>query len=143
MLLLTVLVFVIICGSLIGYFKFKGVSKKINQTKDLIATGIQITVDLEDCEVKHSSYLDTNINTSFTYGSIFQATQDSSKLQEMSIIVYTHKGLRGESKIYQSNIIKLPIETVRFFMMKTKSTKIYINPSNHNDYLFDTSFINK
>ena len=126
----------------------KEISKINDEIERLKKEGIKINVNLNDCEIKSSEYVETisrNNNESDAAAYILGG-KDHDQLQtdiihQQCVLVFKLKSETGQkAKTFVSNIIQKDCDTLSFYLDKYKLTTIYFNEKT-GGYYFDLSFL--
>lgn len=139
----------------IGFYSLKFLSKKEDESsfaafdkwrKDLKTNGIEIAVDFDQCELKSNQYRE-KIERDISHSSedeVFDALMGHMTPEyndvDQSVIVFKTEFKGKETTFYSPTINKEKV-TLQFLLADKKSTKIYVDRLNKDNYYFDLEFI--
>lgn len=107
----------------------------------------KIRVDLEDCVIKsREGYEDAAVDSIPSKIEMLDTLHDSSRGQSqvktcVSVLQYRYKVSKSKEMEFRSDLIKLPIESLRLRLDTEKFTYIYVDPKSYSNYLFDIDFL--
>ncbi|MCX2746150.1 hypothetical protein OO013_19885 [Mangrovivirga sp. M17] len=139
----------------IGFYSLKFLSKREEDNtfaefdewrKNLKSNGTKIEVNFEQCELKSNKYREA-IDQSYSPISNYMALDalvgnDNTEYNniDQSIIVFNTE-LKGRKATFYSPLISKEKKTLEFLLADKKSTKIYIDKINKDNYYFDLEFL--
>ena len=139
----------------IGFYSLKFLSKKEEDNafaefdewrKALKDSGTTIDVDFSQCELKSNQYRE-EVDQGFTLASKYMALdvmagRDNREYQnvDQSVIVF-ETDYKGERVTFYSPLINKEKMTLEFLLADKKSTKVYVDRLNKENYYFDLEFI--
>jgi hypothetical protein len=114
--------------------------------KNLKSNGTEIEVNFEQCELKSNKYRE-EIDQGYSPTSKYMALdalvgKDNTEYNnvDQSVIVFNTE-LKGEEVTFYSPLINKEKMTLEFLLADKKSTKIYVDRLNKDNYYFDLEFI--
>ncbi|MCB0494987.1 MAG: hypothetical protein KDC79_02530 [Cyclobacteriaceae bacterium] len=139
----------------IGFYLLKFLNKREENTafaefdqwrKELKASGTAVEVNFDQCEIKSNAYRE-EIEKGYSYTSKYMAldalvSHDNTEYNTVnqSVIVF-NTDYKGESVTFYSPLLNKEQTTLEFLLADKKSTKIYIDSSDRDNYYFDLEFI--
>ena len=137
---------------IIGLIPFVLITKKeeINTNKvfedwknELVSNGLKIIVDLTKVKIKSNSYRQEIQRIEWKYEGLDElAGIDRRKFADINECIIEYKtDLKGKSEIFTSGNIAKDKITVQFLLMNKKTTELYIDKSNHENYYFNLDFL--
>lgn len=150
--------FLIIGGvmALAGFYFLQTINKKeenqmefqFNQWRNkLKSSGIVLDADFDKCEIKSNKYREEVVKDGYSPTDKYMAMdvfvgRDNKEYNnvDQSVIVFETE-LSGEKRKFISPVINKEKTTLQFLLMDKKSTKIYIDRMNKDNYYFDLEFI--
>lgn len=140
----------------IGFYLLKFLNKKeegkamydFNQWRNgLKASGMVLEVDFDQCEIKSNQYREEVVKDHYSPMDNYMALDalvghDNTQYNnvDQSIIVF-EADLGGEKKTFYSPLVHKDRTTLEFLLLDQKSTKIYVDRANADNYYFDVEFL--
>ncbi|HET6225144.1 MAG TPA: hypothetical protein VFF27_02630 [Bacteroidia bacterium] len=127
--------------------------KRIQELKN---TGERITVNLNDCDIKEHNYTEEQERKSSfndlaspslkrdiqAWDALFDSSRNVNNVTvNQTILIYTHRSENKAEKFYSSVIPKDRI-SLMFKLDAQKTTTLYIDKQNRENYYFDLDFLN-
>ena len=150
---LVVFIFMLIvafCAALIIYLRSKFRLDADRKKKDkLRLIWKKIKIDLEDCVIKtREGYEDTAVDSIPSKVEMLDALYDSNRGHDqvrtcVSVLLYRYRISESKEMEFRSDLIKLPLESLRLRLDRQKFTYIYVDPNSYNNYLFDIDFLHE
>ncbi len=116
--------------------------------KDLLNNGIKLEVDLEKVQIKSNHY-QKEVEQTFTTLDKYKAVdtllgKDTREFAEINecILIYETEVFGKKRQFQSSNIFKDKI-TLQFLLSNQKTTFIYLDKNDKDNYIFDIDFLNK
>ncbi|MEM1406766.1 MAG: hypothetical protein AAGG59_08330 [Bacteroidota bacterium] len=139
----------------IGFYSLKFLNKREEDNafaefdewrQGLKASGTKIEVDFAQCELKSNKYREV-VDQGYTPASKYMALdalvgRDNTEYNnvDQSVIVFETE-LSGEKATFYSPLINKEKMTLEFLLADKKSTNIYVDRLNKDNYYFDLEFI--
>lgn len=141
------IVIALIAGLILGLRKYKKIKEPVGRNKDLITDGKKIQVFLNECDII-SAHDSRNASEEHFPARIEVLDSFSKRREEVnlditkSVLVYHFKDEGGREISFNSEVIVMPVETLRYYLDKQMVTHVFVDNANAERYYFDISFLN-
>lgn len=122
--------------------------KTLHKERDILLDNfIKIEVDLLKCKIERYDYVRERAFTSSERNSIFydhrgEWSGDMIREEHLSAVVIHEAEINGEKYLFRSPSIKKDKENLRFLLGWQKTTFLYVDKNDPDNYRFDFNFIN-
>ena len=145
MLFLIVIIITVLVTISIGLYKFrKKMYGEVSLANQLIETGVVFSVLPEEIKIKTREYSiesDVGMSRSSMLDSLYQPERNTIKENKIISVLIYEGNRNGKVVRYTSSPVYKDEISIRFYLSQQKAIKIYIDPSNQDNYYFDVSFI--